>query len=185
MKSRDEQDFSQTANCYGYAAKCAVPNNSSAGTAKPGGVTFGGDLGGYCTALKAGVIADGAGKATYLSDYAVNTITAANIPSASSANKYLIAMLVQKSGFHFVRRQRKHDMPGDPFWKWKQGNGGKVERNAYNLAATTFERITDAKFPDLIRGKLILADSPGYNGWERVFFFEVDQEGFKVTASAG
>jgi len=182
MSGADKQYFSDIANCYGYAVKCASPVNAlEGGQAKPGGVTPLDSKLRYYNTLKDGVIRDGGSKVKFLSDYDVSSLSAANVPSVNSSEYYLIAMLVKADGFHFVRRQRKRAM-GTPFWKWKQGNGGKVERNAYDLNGKSWVRVTDTRFPDLVKGAL-LTDAPGYDGWDRIYFFQVKTEGFKVNAS--
>ncbi|HEX5127440.1 MAG TPA: hypothetical protein VFW00_11920, partial [Rhodocyclaceae bacterium] len=110
----------------------------------------------------------------------VGGLTTNDIPAAQ-ANWYLIAMLVKADGYHFVRRQRKSAF-GEPFWKWKQGNGGEEERNAYDPGTNSWVDVTNARFPELVKGQL-RADMPGYAGWVRLAFFEVHNDGFVVTAS--
>lgn len=181
MSGKDQEVFSALANCYGYAVKCKTPINShNGGQAVPAGEKYSGNLDNYCQRLKQGILSDGGNKVSFLSEASVNTLQTANIPTPRSG-WYLIALLVKKDGFHFVRRQLKH-LGGEPFWKWKQGNPGKVERNAYDFGtAKAWVRVTNANFPELIKGSL-LTDVPGYKGWDKVYFFEVDKSGFNVTS---
>ncbi|MCB1957537.1 MAG: hypothetical protein KDG55_17790 [Rhodocyclaceae bacterium] len=176
MSKQDTEFFSSTANCYGYAAKCAAPGGS--GTACPAGEKPGSDAADYARRLRDGVLADGGAKVKLLLETTAQTVTAGTIPTPR-ADWYLIALLVKAEGFHFVRRQLSH-FGGEPFWKWKQGNGGVVERNAYDGGAKKWIRVTNAEFPRLVRGDL-MTDMPGYRGWNQLYFFEVAKSGFDVT----
>lgn len=177
VAKQDTQFFSNTANCYGYAVKCAAPGGSG-GQAVPGGEKPGSDVSDYGRRLRDGVLSDGGAKVNLLGESTVQTITAATIP-VPRADWYLIALLVKADGFHFVRRQLKK-FSGSPHWKWKQGNGGVVETNAYDTAAKDWIRVTNDRFPDLVNGTL-RTDMPGYNGWGKIYFFEVHKDGFDVT----
>lgn len=179
MAKQDLEVFSEFANCYGYAAKCAQPINSfKGGTAKPGGQSYEGDLNDYAKRLKLGVLSDGGDNVIYLSTTDVNSLVTANIPGVGDG-WYLIALLVKPGGFHFVRRQGKN-LFGEPFWKWKQGNGGKVERNANGGGA--WVRVTNGNFPNLVKGEF-LVNPPGYKDWGKIYFFKVANDGFKVTST--
>ena len=181
MPKQDKEFFSNVANCYAFAAKCATPTNGSAGKqARPGGHSSTGNAGTDAVAFAAGVVTDGGARVNQLGSFSVNAFVVGNIPQAR-ADWYLIAMLVKSDGFHFVRRQRKSAC-GTPFWKWKQGNPGLVERNAFDPNTNDWIRVTDAQFARLVKNQLG-TDGPGYGGWELIYFFEVQKAGFTVTAS--
>ncbi|MDQ8021126.1 MAG: hypothetical protein REI94_04760 [Moraxellaceae bacterium] len=175
---QDLRAFSSTANCYAFAVKCVNPVGG--GTARPGGATSNGDVAAYCAALIRGVQADGGNKVRFIAEYAAQGLLATDVPAARN-DWYLIAMLVKAEGFHFVRRQRKSAF-GEPFWKWKEGNGGLEERSAYELSSNDNIRITDARLPDLVKGGTLVTAHPSYVGWQRIAFFEVHKDGFTVTA---
>ena len=180
MAQQETQLFSNEANCYAYAVKCKQPINCAKGQARPGGAVPGADAGKFLEALQAGVLADGGAKVAQLAEFSVNALTTTQIP-APRAGWYLIAMLTNAVGFHFVRRQLKH-LGGEPHWKWKQGNKGMVELNAYDHKAKDWVRVTNANFPSLVKGGMG-TDGPGYAGWVTVTFFEVHKDGFTVTSS--
>jgi hypothetical protein len=179
---QDIRVFSDHANCYAYAMKCQDPiNHHIGGMAKPNGEVYTGDLDNYCNRLQAGVLADGGANVNLLrGPLDVVGFISGNIP-APRADWYLVAMLVNNVGFHFVRRQRRRFLRA-PFWKWKQGNGGVIERNARLKNRDQWVRITNARFPDLITGQLI-TNGPGYAGWLKLYFFEVHYDGFQVTST--
>src|SRR5262249_34287543 len=107
MAKQNKVFFSNFANCYAFAAKCANPTNASAQRhARPGGRASTGVLNADAPAFANGVIADGGNRVNALGHFSVNAFVVANIPQ-SRAEWYLIAMLVNKDGFHFVRRQRR------------------------------------------------------------------------------
>lgn len=173
MADRDARFFSDIANCYAFAVKCSSPEG--VGQARPGGAKTAGDLQTYAEALKDGVLSDGGNKVKFIGSYSIQNVP--NIPEAS-ADWYLIAMLVNKNGFHFVRRQRKK-FSGQPFWKWKEGNKGMEERNAFDVAAKSYIRITDAQLPSLLKGGYV-TDVAGWK-FDTLYFFEVHKDGFTVS----
>ncbi len=181
MAKQDKEFFSNLANCYAFATKCTTPTNALATRqARPGGHDSTGVTATDAANFVAGVLADGGAQVNALGNFSVNAFVVGNIPQAR-ADWYLIVMLVKSSGFHFVRRQRKSAF-GSPYWKWKQGNPGLVERNAFDATANDWIRVTDAEFARLVKGQLV-TDGPGYGGWELIYFFEVQKAGFTVTAS--
>lgn len=177
----DTEFFSKVANCYAYAVKCAEPVNAKTGLARPGLHKYSGDADREHQNFTAGVLADGGPKVNALGGrISVPAFVPANVPQPR-ADWYLIGLLVKANGFHFMRRQRKSAF-GTPFWKWKQGNGGLVERNAYDPVAGDYVRITDALLGPLIQGTY-RTEMPGYKDWVWLQFFEVQKSGFTVTAS--
>jgi hypothetical protein len=171
----DTRFFSITANCYAFAVKRQTTKYGIK-TATPNGVNVadGQTTEQYYEALKNGVLADGGQKVKFLSQFSVQAVTSADIPTART-DWYLIAMLVNKFGFHFLRRQRKKAI-GTPFWKWKEGNTGLEERDAYEMSSKKYIRVTDERFPELVKGTLV-----GLRGsYDKLFFFEVDQSGFNI-----
>ncbi|MCB1917043.1 MAG: hypothetical protein KDG52_15170 [Rhodocyclaceae bacterium] len=180
MAGKDTEFFSNRANCYGYAAKCADPlNGEGGGQARPGGATPQSNAAAYLAALQQGVLADAGTRARQIGQFSVAALSSDQIP-VPAAGWYLVAMLTHDTGFHFVRRQLSR-FAGDPFWKWKQGNPGMVERNAFEPDAKRYVRVTNANFPKLIRGGMV-TEAPGYTGWQTVTFFEVHPAGFTVSA---
>lgn len=181
MAGKDTEFFSNSANCYGYAAKCAQPTNHlGGGQARPGGATPQANTAAYLTALQQGVLADAGTRARQLGQFSVASLSSGQIP-VPTAGWYLVAMLNHATGFHFVRRQASR-LAGEPFWKWKQGNPGLVERNAFDPDANKYVRVTNANFPKLIRNGMV-TEAPGYNGWQTITFFECHPAGFTVSAS--
>jgi len=171
----DTRFFSTTANCYAFAVKRKTTRYGIQ-TATPNGVNVaeGQTTEQYYEALKNGVLADGGQKVKFLRQFSVQAVTSADIPTART-DWYLIAMLVNKFGFHFLRRQRKKAI-GTPFWKWKEGNTGSEERDAYEMSSKKYIRVTDERFPELVKGTLV-----GLRGsYDKLFFFEVDQSGFDI-----
>lgn len=177
MADRKTEFFSNAANCYAHAVKRTQPTNGGGlRQAIPGGELPGDN---YYTRLSDAVGTDGGASVKSLGRFAVASLTTAQIP-VPSANHYLIGMLVKEVGFHFIRREIKH-FAGRRSWKWKQGNLGVVELNAYSAKSKSYVRVTNLNLPDLIKGNL-RTDPPGYVGWEWIYFFEVASGGFDVTA---
>lgn len=184
----DDAQYGNKCNCYVYAAKC-WQNKVGQIKVAPDAVPQQGAVGAKEEKLKDGVIADANADNNKTVMHLGTFTTPFNdlvVPDAL-ANEYLICMLTNKNGFHFMRRQKKKKF-GTPCWKWKSGNGGKVERNAFTPSGNSVS-VTNANLKQFIlsttddtiaKDKLLVKGTPLLGNVQRIDFFSVPQDGFKV-----
>lgn len=134
---QEELNGSVTANCYAYACKCDNPNvGNPPRQAKPGvhggaATVNNGDVG----QLTAGITADGG------VGLAGDPLNIPNPP----AHHYLIAMLTNAHGFHFLCR--------DEFtkrWSWKDANLGTIKFNVLHLPSDHYRYVNDTILNDIL-----------------------------------
>jgi hypothetical protein len=151
------------ANCYAYACNCKTPKIGIFGAALPGG--YAGDAvtkkqnqtsDEYYARLVFGIRQD-AHKNGVKHVQVSRTVT--QLPFEGSG--YIIAMLVQPTGFHFLRRDRFKKT-----WTEKNGNEGEVEGKIYNNYSETSVEMTDAVVIETLRGL-----SNRYMSWNPLKFY--------------
>ncbi|WP_368565963.1 hypothetical protein [Pseudoxanthomonas sp. UTMC 1351] len=128
--SRPESGWDDEHNCYAYAMKCHAPggvgNNSCPG--RLAGRLTKGDF-------VSGVMADARHQDL---DVRIDGTTPDCVPSETAPGRYLVALLANQHGFHFLRRDESTGL-----WSHKNGAIGKVESFLYDWAAEKPTAITD------------------------------------------
>ena len=170
LGTQEEYNWGANANCYAYACGCANPAvGAPPRTARPGvaggaAVVNNGNVG----QLNAGVLADGG---LLVQQLAGNPAALPLVP----ANSYLVAMLTNAGGFHFMRRDETTRR-----WSWKDANHGSVKLNVLHFPSDHYVYINDANLNDILvanRGNYVWA----YNQMTFQGFFAVANAGFAVA----
>jgi hypothetical protein len=141
-----ELPWGTNANCYAYAANCSTPARATGG-AVPGGATGQPALPGgpnYDQALIAGAVADGF----------VQLAGVPAVPPAPAANHYLVALIANAAGFHWLRRD---SVTGR--WSWKDGNEQTV-KYILNVGQGLYVDINNTNLNDLLT-----VNRAGYAPW--------------------
>lgn len=170
LGSLEQEPWGTMANCYAYAANCSNPARGANGGAVPGGATGHAVLPGvanYAQLLVAAAVADGF----------VQRAGAPAVPPAPAANRYLVALIANQNGFHWLRRDSVTDR-----WSWKDGNGDTVKYNILHVAQNRFVYIKNDNLDDLL-----IVNRAGYNPWPYsnmtfVSFFEATAPNGVVVA---
>jgi hypothetical protein len=173
MGKLKEEDWGTYANCYAYAANCSKPARGDQGGAVPGGakgkpaLTGLADLKDYERALIAGAAADGF----------VQREGAPAAPPAPNANHYLVALIANKLGFHWLRRDSVTDR-----WSWKDGNGQTVKYNIFDVRQKRFVYISNTNLDDLLTVNRGSYFPWAYTNMSFVSFFEAPAPNGVVVA---
>lgn len=169
-----EYSWGAHANCYAYAMNCSEPLNGDRGGAKPGcsqGLVVypTPDPKAYQKALIEGAQLDGA---IYIENCPLIS------PPEPKPGYYLVALLCNASGFHWLRRNEE-----TLAWSWKDGNGGTVKETIYEAKQMTYVSITD-KTDDclsaLVNNKKTYVDWL-YQTMRFAGFFRIPNSGCKVA----
>ncbi|MFL6632563.1 MAG: hypothetical protein ACJ8HJ_09660 [Massilia sp.] len=170
LGSQEEYNWGANANCYAFACNSAAPAvGHPPRTARPG-VAGGQPVqnNGNVVQLVAGVLADGGHLVQRLG----------GDPSALPivpANSYLVAMLTNAGGFHFMKRDELTRR-----WSWKDANHGSVKLNVMHFPTDHYVYVNDANLNDILvthRGNYVWA----YNQMTFQTFFAVVNGGFPVA----
>lgn len=170
LGASEEYNWGANANCYAFACNCANPAvGNPPRQARPGVIS------GVPPAdnsnviqLTAGILADGG---VHVQALAGNPLLIPNPP----ANSYLIAMLTNAGGFHFIRRDEHTKR-----WSWKDANHGTVKLNIMHFPNNQFVYVNDGNLNDILvanRGNYVWA----YNTMVFRSFFAVTNNGFPVA----
>lgn len=171
-----ENAWGKHANCYAYAMDCMEPDDGQKGGAKPGAFhddpaqPFGEKrIREYSEALIKGAVLDGA----------TPVEGSINAPPAPEEGSYLIALICNGTGFHWMRRDETTRT-----WSWKDGNGDTVKHNIYEMGEGSFVPIQDGTEHTL--ATLLNGKEKTYVGWRYghmrfVSFFRVPNDGCKVA----
>lgn len=170
LGAQEEYQWGTHANCYAYACSCPNPQvgGVAARTSVPG--TVGGAIvanNGNAGQLIAGMLADGG---VLVQQLGGNPAALPVVP----ANSYLVAMLTNAGGFHFLRRDELTRR-----WSWKDGNHGSVKLNTLHHPTNHYVYINDGNLNDILvanRGHYMW----GYDRMTFDCFFAVSNNGFLV-----
>lgn len=128
--ARPKPGWDDAHNCYAYAMKCHIPggvgNNSCPGR-----------LAGHLTQgdFVSGVMADAQHQDQ---DVRIEGTAPDCVPGKTAPGRYLVALLANQHGFHFLRRDESTGL-----WTHKNGAIGEVESFIYDWAAEKPTSITD------------------------------------------